>query len=133
MYNETMLIEAVQLQVESNQKTMDRILKNAKAIRKIEQEAGISLIDSKYALYYGESIHIDRKDLPKIRKVVGRLRVDSKDVAGDYEVSKQIAVFVVPKNEEFSSLRFTYRTPHRGTRCRVETSVYKQISLVCDT
>lgn len=82
-------------------------------------------------LRYGGGLPISRADLGKLRKAVGRLKVSDKTIPWDYERSHELTIRVKPESEDFNTLSFYYRAPHKEGRCKVETQVSTYQTLVC--
>lgn len=90
---------------------------------------------SNWDLKYGDSVSISRQQLPAIRKILGRLTVDGKCTAYDFEKSNELLVTVKPVSKDFDQLKFIYRTPYRaGGKCHIKTVVSpatSHVTLVC--
>ena len=129
-----LIAEMVQKEVESRiksfQDSITKVNKVAAAMKKVEEGTGLDLVTYHGSLNW-PSFHVERKDLPAIRRVVGRVKITGRDVPYDYETTHEIIVRIEPVKEEFSDLMFSYRTPHRGGKCHVETTVHKSQVLVC--
>lgn len=83
---------------------------------------------------YGKTFHVSVAHLPIIRKIVGRMSMEGKTLAGDFDDSNEIVVTLKPVSLELNTLSFSYRTQFRGGgKCHVEhvtnNSSYK--TLVC--
>lgn len=83
------------------------------------------------SLRYSGSLRVDRKNLPKLRKAVGRLKVTTKSVPYNFDTTNELIIHVKPQDEAFSELSFYYRAPLKGERCKVETQVSTYKTLVC--
>ena len=88
-------------------------------------------IVTQWDMEFQSSLEISRADLPKVRQICGRLRMNGKHVAGDFDETGEIKVTVRPMSEAFSRLSFTYRTKLRGTKCHVVETRSSYKSLVC--
>ena len=98
--------------------------------------AGVKMpVATTYAIKYGYVIPIDKSDLPKVRSVVGRLRVTGKDASWDFDKTNELDVTVEPVDKEYVAT-FSYRTKYRkGGKCEiVETINQASVSkrLVCN-
>lgn len=80
---------------------------------------------------WGGTLTIKREDLPRLRKVVGRLKVVRKNVPYDYDRVRELAIVVKPETSDFDQLSFCYRAPHKEGRCKVETQTSTYKTLVC--
>ena len=83
------------------------------------------------SLRWNGNLRVERKDLPALRKIVGRLKVTEKNVPWNFNDTNELVVHVKPQNEAFSELSFHYRAPLKGTKCKVETQVSTYQTLVC--
>jgi hypothetical protein len=79
-------------------------------------------------------IRIKREDLPKVRKIVGRLQLAGKELAHDFDESGQINVTMKPMDKT-NPVMFVYKTKYRrGGKCEVVENVNPATitkSLVC--
>lgn len=126
-----LLVKRIMTIVSRTEETFKRLKRNAAAIEKLQELLGKELCSSEYDIdtpYF----EINREDLPKVRKAVGRLTVVGKEVAWDYNTTGEIDVKVSPASKEYDFVVFRYRTKLRpSAKCKVveNTSVYR--SLVC--
>jgi hypothetical protein len=101
----------------------DQIVKRAELIEELKA-AGVNLGNvTQWALEHNYDLPVDRSDLTKIRKVVGRLRMTAKCLAWDFDRSKELNVSLEPCSKEMP-IRFSYRTKFRkGGKCEVQEVV----------
>ena len=80
-------------------------------------------------------IAVTRAELPTLRKVVGKLKVQYKSPAYDFDTTNELQVTIQPVDKELP-FSFTYRTKYRkGGKCKVVEQVspaYVSKSLVCE-
>ena len=133
MLTNELLLKTLENEQERQAKLNEEIRKRAKAIQVVEQKTGIELV-KRWFNRYTDIFDVDKKDLPKLRKVVGRMEVVGKSPAYDYDVSKNLDITVKPMKDEFSSLRFRYKKQYLGHgKCKVVTTTYttSNTQLVC--
>lgn len=106
----------------------------AKILEELEQ-VGVGCTNPQSIIKYGVVNNAKKSDLPKIRKVVGRLKVVGKDTAWNFETTNELEVWVMPVNKQYP-IKFKYRTQFRkGGKCRVvqhSSAPSNYTSLVCD-
>jgi hypothetical protein len=111
-------------------KALEQFNQRVKMLVMLKAE-GIDLMTSEWNLNSWVQ-RIDRKDLPTLRRLFGRLKVTANEVPYDYAKTQEIVVHVVPMKEEFSNLKFTYRKPYKGDgKCKIVEQVSKYQTLVC--
>jgi hypothetical protein len=94
---------------------------------------GIEIEQDQWKIRYRSDIRVKREDLPKLRKALGRLQAVGKSVPYDYESTGEVVVRVKPMAQEFSKLRFEYRTKFRkGGKCRIVKQENSYTTIVCD-
>lgn len=129
---ETQQVEqAIQNAIKQFSERIANINKVSTALKKVEDGTGLNL-----CTYYNKledpSFSVERRDIAKIRRVVGRMKVTYRDVPYDYDSTHELIIHIKPSAKEFDMLTFSYRTPHRGGKCHVETNVSKYQTLVCE-
>ena len=127
------LTEALESAAKSFTEKVERIRKYAETVNRL-LDASVSVDTNRYRVENCAAIRVAKADLPKIRKVVGPLRVTYKCLSGDFETSENLVVYLRPSNKEFSHMEFSYYTKFRaGGKCRVEVKKTEYIdrSLVC--
>jgi len=106
--------------------------KRASQIKKFEEQSGIELVRNGWGFRTWGAFDIKKEDLGKVRKVVGQLRVVSKDVPYDYDKKGEISVSVEGRKNEFKGLQFKYRKPYNGgKKCKVVERTYTSKALEC--
>lgn len=117
--------------IDATQKRIDELRKTARQIEILEERTEQKFCKSVYDISY-PTFEIERKDLPLVRKAVGRLTIDSKTVPCDFDTSNKIEVTVRPHDERMSNLRFRYRTEIKsGSKCQVVEQKTSYKTLVC--
>lgn len=106
-------------------------------IEHVQRVSGLTLVRGAWDITCGGELRIDKKDLPKIRKAVGRLTVAFKRVPSDYDTTKEIIVVLEPMKQEYKDIGFTFAYRQKyygGKKCRVVKRVqsYTTTSLECD-
>lgn len=125
-------VRSITTQADQHTKQLEKMEKIAEQIELIEEAVGRTLVTSSWALRYCNDIKVEKSELPAIRNVVGRLTVDGKMVACDFDKTGDVVVTLKPIRSEFEHLRFCYRTKHRPGKCRVETHTSTYRTLVCE-
>jgi hypothetical protein len=97
-------------------------------------EANVDIKPSKWDFLYRTTIKVERKDLPKIRKMFGKLKVGYKSIGPIVDKQQMVDVRFYLKDEKWDGVAFVYCTPYKdGGRCKikeVQSEPYK--TLVCD-
>jgi hypothetical protein len=121
------LIELVQQHSQELPRKAEKLLRNGDAILKLQQH-GLTEIGISPGLYDGVVCHVDRTDLPKVRKAVGWLRKTHTCVSN----ADDRTVRVYLEADAYPGVQIAFKTvlPENG-RCRIETHYYKNASLVC--
>ena len=115
-------------------KQSEQVLAYVKMVEALE-DAGVDVSSvNQWSVKACSAIAINRADLTKVRRVVGRLKTEYKTAAYDFAETNELIVSIKPtdKSCEFG---FTYRTKFRkGGKCNVVEAVepaYVSHSLVC--
>ncbi len=126
------LTKRVMTEVESLHRRIEKLRKTANVIANLEQMLERKFCQDEYSITY-PIFEVKREDLPAIRKAVGRLSVERKDVPYDYDTTQTLEVTVKPHDERFNCVSFRYRTPMRSNaKCKVVEQVSKYKTLVCE-
>lgn len=73
-------------------------------------------------------IHVDRKELPKVHKAIGKVTVVCKDVAD----SRKKLLDVTLRSEKYPGIRIIYRTKlPKGSKCQIVRTRRTRTALVC--
>lgn len=122
--------QAMANRFENFKRELDSFAKKCEAIKKVEA-AGFDLVKNQW--YICCSHEIPKERLGELRKIVGRVQVESKCPAGDFETTNELLIYIRPMSEEFKCMQFTYRTKFRGGgKCRVVTHASTYQTLVCE-
>lgn len=123
-------LQKIQSQLKTNAEALQSLNDTMEALELLAQE-GVDLVDHEWCVspYQG----IERKQLPLVRRALGKLRLAGKSPAHDFDTSNRISVRMQPVSKRFSHMCFTYHTKFRkGGKCKVVTQEYKSQSLVCE-
>jgi len=108
---------------------MTTVKESLEQIEQMERQSGLNLVQGKWG--YSGPFQIKPEQLVLVRKICGRLQVQSKYVPYDFDQTQEIIVNVKPMDKKWSHLSFSYRSKLRGKRCRVETHSSQYQTLVC--
>lgn len=94
---------------------------------------GVYVKYSKWGLDCGDTYDVDVKQLPAIRRALGRLKADGKGLVE--RSATKIWVYLTPVDPQFKHFRFRYKAKlPTGAKCRIvkrrQSSSYR--SLVCE-
>jgi len=95
---------------------------------KLESLVGKSLVNSRWAI--GSSIDIEKKDLPVIRKVVGRFNMVYKTHV-ERQGKDMVRVVIKPQSKDWKPLQFAYEVQYRPGKCKVVEQTHSYKTLVC--
>lgn len=122
--------------IEDAAKTVAKVRQRALIVEDLQNE-GITIPYIEGVVRYGYSVDVNRKDLSKVRKVVGRLTMVGKDTAWDFDKTNELAVRLAPVDTTNFPVTFEYRTKYRkGGKCKLVQRVSPasiSTSLVCET
>ena len=122
------LIALVEQEFEELPRKAERLRRNAEAILKL-QSHGLTNVTVSPGLQGGAVINVDRENLPKVRKALGRLRKSYTSVINVAERSVRIYL----EAEAYPGIQIAFRTVlPENSRCRIETREFTDASLVCD-
>jgi len=122
------LIALVEQEFEELPRKAERLRRNAEAILKL-QSHGLTDMTVSPGLQSGAVISVDRENLPKVRKALGRLRKSYTSVINVEERSVRIYL----EAEAYPGIQIAFRTVlPENSRCRIETREFTDASLVCD-
>ena len=114
---------------------IDEIKAYIEQVREVESLTGLNFGLTEWSAFFRSHITIDKKDVPAIRKAIGRFdrKNISKYVPYDFDETNEILVSFSALSPKFNQLRFSYRSQFRsGGKCRVENIVSTDKQLVCE-
>jgi len=95
----------------------------------LEKSLGKELVESRWAI--GCTIEVDKSDLPKIRKVVGRFKIDYKTNV-ERNGKDMIKIVLMPESQDWSPVRFSYMVNYRPGKCKIIEQQHSYKTLVCE-
>lgn len=133
MLTDAMVLDKIESKINDHKQDLERFRNRVDAIRKLEN-VGLDLVKDRWDIS-NYQYRVTRDQLPLIRKALGRLTMNGKTAAYDFDKTNEIEVTLSPMDKQFSDLRFVYRVKFRkGGKCRIirSQSQYENVSLVCD-
>ena len=97
--------------------------------QELESQLGRDLIKSRWDISY--TISVDKSELPKLRKIVGRFALVSK-CAIERGGKDMVCVTLRPQTDDWKPLQFAYEVNYRPGKCKIVEQVSKYKSLVCE-
>ncbi len=116
--------------VASHTNALKRTQEWCKQARTFEKALGRDVVHSKWNIQC--YIQITKKELPFVRKIVGRLTMTGKTIGCSTPGKETVNVNMKPLSKEWGELEFQYSTKFRAGKCKIveqPTSSYK--TLVC--